>query len=416
MPPRDISTSNVFSALGAENRVRICIYSEATRGLTSLGGSEFIVAVLAEHLARQHDVEILHHSPSLTAEELAEHFGVSPDGLTLRCLEVEPFPSSSNPWKRHREERTWHSMISRGYDLTIYIAHELPPFCHSPRGILMVLFPFFDPTKEVPGEPGRAEIRLPIWTILRDAYLRRSRRQRLRSYELKTSISQFSRTWLSRRWGVDSEVIYPPCDLLRAPEEKQNCIVSVGRFTGRNVTKKQRELIGAFKEMNAAQPFPWKYACAGGLGPAPYDQEYFDDLTQIAAGAPIRLLTNLKRAELRKLYETGMVFWHATGLDEDETARPEFAEHFGIVTVEAMSAGCVPVVIRKGAQPEIVVHRESGFLWDTLEELKEYTQLLMSDRELWARMSAAAVERSQLFSRSAFLARFDQFAKPLLSS
>ncbi len=35
----------------------------------------------------------------------------------------------------------------------------------------------------------------------------------------------------------------------------------------------------------------------------------------------------------------------------------------GMTTPEAMSAGCVPVVIRKGGQPEIVRHGLDGFLW-----------------------------------------------------
>src|SRR5262249_31745169 len=80
-------------------------------------------------------------------------------------------------------------------------------------------------------------------------------------------------------------------------------------------------------------------------------------------------------------------------------------EHFGIVTVEAMAAGCVPVVVNKGGQREIVQHGVNGFLWNTLEELKGYTQLLARDEPLWARLSDAARLRARDFSREGFRRR-----------
>jgi glycosyltransferase involved in cell wall biosynthesis len=81
-------------------------------------------------------------------------------------------------------------------------------------------------------------------------------------------------------------------------------------------------------------------------------------------------------------------------------------EHFGIVTAEAMAAGCVPVVINKGGQSEIVRHGVSGFLWDTLDELKEYTSLLARDERLRKEMSKQARRRAQLFSREVFVKHF----------
>ncbi len=90
-------------------------------------------------------------------------------------------------------------------------------------------------------------------------------------------------------------------------------------------------------------------------------------------------------------------------------------EHFGIVTVEAMSAGCVPVVIRRGGQGEIVEHGVSGFLWNTLDELESYTARLIADPDLCARMSAAARARSSRFDRKAFIGSFRTILSPALS-
>ena len=87
-------------------------------------------------------------------------------------------------------------------------------------------------------------------------------------------------------------------------------------------------------------------------------------------------------------------------------------EHFGISTVEAMAAGCVPVVINRGGQSEIVEHGATGFLWDTLAELKEYTATLVSDEALRARMAEAARAAAQRFSREAFTEEFRRLLRP----
>ena len=40
-----------------------------------IGGTEFCVTVLAEHLGRSHDIEILHEKPALTLEDLERFYG-----------------------------------------------------------------------------------------------------------------------------------------------------------------------------------------------------------------------------------------------------------------------------------------------------------------------------------------------------
>jgi glycosyltransferase involved in cell wall biosynthesis len=55
---------------------------------------------------------------------------------------------------------------------------------------------------------------------------------------------------------------------------------------------------------------------------------------------------------------------------------PELTEHFGISTVEAISAGCIPLVVGRGGQPEIVTNPD--LLWQTIEELIEKTQAVIN--------------------------------------
>jgi glycosyltransferase involved in cell wall biosynthesis len=125
-------------------------------------------------------------------------------------------------------------------------------------------------------------------------------------------------------------------------------------------------------------------------------------------------MANVGRPQLRSLYLEAKIFWHAAGFGEGATTHPELSEHYGIATVEAMTAGCVPVVINQGAQPEIVEHGVSGFVWNTLEELQIYTLQLMREEALRERMSLAARDRAaRCFTRERFEQDFASIVQDL---
>ena len=83
----------------------------------------------------------------------------------------------------------------------------------------------------------------------------------------------------------------------------------------------------------------------------------------ICASQPLTL------RELRSLFARASVYWHATGLGEDPELHPERMEHFGIATVEAMSAGAVPVAIGVAGQLEVFDDGVEGFHFHDLDEL-----------------------------------------------
>jgi glycosyltransferase involved in cell wall biosynthesis len=236
-------------------------------------------------------------------------------------------------------------------------------------------------------------------------------------YQLKTAISSFTRTWSQRRWGINCQIISPPVDNHFRQARKSKIILSVGRFSveGEGHGKKQLEMLNAFREAYDSDFKGWEYASVGSLGSSPKHRAYFEELRRVGTECHAELMANLDRKELRGLFERSRIFWHAAGYGEDEEAHPELAEHFGIVTVEAMAAGCVPVVINKGGQGEIVEHGVSGYLWNTIEELMKYTRLLALDDQLRMRMSDAARERARLFSREVFVEKFRQLVGALLA-
>ena len=82
-------------------------------------------------------------------------------------------------------------------------------------------------------------------------------------------------------------------------------------------------------------------------------------------------------------------------------------------TVEAMAAGCIPVVINKGGQPEIVEHGQSGFLWDTLSELQAQTLELINNPDLTKKISKNALQRSMVFGVDQFQMRVDELLRKI---
>ena len=397
--------------------MKIGIYSEASRGTSSLGGSEAIVVTLAKLLQTAgHEVEIVHHSPDLSTTALAERFGFDPAALTLRYAELEPPPSATNFLTRHREEQDWHRALSQPYDLFINIAHWIPPRCRSKHGVLFVLFPLFDATRFWSDLYSQNLERSTLANAFRRWYHRWNWSKKMRSYDFKASISQYSQHWTVRYWGVNSRVVYPPSDDARevGMDAKRDMIVSLGRFAGVGFSKKQLELAVAFRRLLSRLPSTWQYHAIGGLGPDEADHRYFASLQQMSCDGRFHASSDLGRAALRDQLAAAKIFWHAAGYGENQQERPQLSEHFGIATVEAMQAGCVPVVINRGAQPEIVQHGVNGFLWNTLDELVEFTCLLADNDALRSDLAAAAVERARGFSRERFERDFMNLVAPVL--
>ena len=388
--------------------MKVGIYNELVAPNT-IGGSEFCSAVLADHLARHHQVEIINHIPYFTIEQLASYTGLGLRGVRHRYL-PRPGPldrRSRNPWLRYRQAWSWGSYLSESYDVFINLTHDLPPFCHAPRGVLFVLFPFAVPSHAAPPTAAIPSATASLRVRLKRQYNRWEWRKRMATYQLKLAISSFTRRWTQCWWGVDCRVVFPPCDDLFGSVPKTDTLLSVGRFSTEWHTKRQLEMVTAFRELEGSGLVGWEYLCAGGvIESRPDDYSYFQTVRRQAAGGAVRVLANVSRSQLREFYQRAKVFWHATGYGVDDQVHPEQTEHFGIAVADAMAAGCVPVVLKKGGIPELVQHGVNGFLWETLEELKHYTMKVVLDDELRTRLSEAARQRAQGLNAQGFLNDF----------
>lgn len=234
--------------------------------------------------------------------------------------------------------------------------------------------------------------------------LARQTRRVVAGYDLLLANSRYTQQWISRRWGQSSTVLYPPIDIVDLPAgQKQQIVLSVGRFFAGNHNKKHLPMVQSFRALCDAGLRGWEYHLVGGCDKAqPEHRAYLARIQAAAEGYPIVLHVNAPFLELRKLYSAATLFWHATGFEEDEEQAPESLEHFGMVTVEAMAAGCVPVVIARAGQLEIVEPDVSGLLWETLPQLQAQTHRLITDRLLRERLATGAREQSLSFGMDHF--------------
>jgi glycosyltransferase involved in cell wall biosynthesis len=240
----------------------------------------------------------------------------------------------------------------------------------------------------------------------------------LDSYQQVLSISRYTAGWVERLWHRDSTVLYPPVHTSAvAPGPKRPVVLSIGRFFAedRGHSKKQLEMVRAFvAAQRSGKLHGWELHLVGGCSAE--DEAYLEGVRAAGVGHAVHVHANAPRHTVERLLSEASVFWHATGLDADPDERPWAFEHFGITTVEAMAAGCVPVVIAQAGQTEIVRDGVDGYLFSTLDEAVARTVELANDPRLREELATAAVERAATFSEHAFADRWQALVGSLLAA
>ena len=170
--------------------LRISIFNEPAG--SGIGGSEFVAALLAEALARDHQVDLFHRIRSLTAEKLAANTGTNLNGVQLRYVTDEsPLQlSRRNPISHYRRSRNALAKLSESYDVFVAIVHNVPPFCHAAKGALIVLFPAA-PAPYINAE-GEFNSKRALTHPARYAYQSWVWGKRMAGYQVRTAISDFA--------------------------------------------------------------------------------------------------------------------------------------------------------------------------------------------------------------------------------
>lgn len=205
-------------------------------------------------------------------------------------------------------------------------------------------------------------------------------------------------------------IVSPPAVLAPArPEaDKKPIILGVGRFFTGGHAKRQDLMIEAFRTLAALHP-ETELHLAGTLPAESTFRAYFTELQHKAEGLQVFFHPNVSPQRLAQLYSDASIYWHLAGYGVDEAIEPHRCEHFGITVVEAMSAGCIPLVVNRGGPPETVENNVTGYVFETLDELVEISARILSlpadDAGIMA-MRRAAIAASNRFRPDHFIGEF----------
>jgi len=383
--------------------------------IQAMGGGEKLTLVLAEHLSANHNVTLF-TSETLDLPRLERFFDVDLSRVTVTRLEG-PGPFLRLVRRLRGYQGTAFSLHhylqlkKLGLDVFINNSYASDLCCPAPKGIFMCMFP------HSPANAGMTTgIRCAIADCIERQITSSAGHNPLDTYRTIVAISQFSAEWVRKLWQRHSKIIYPPGDEMGPPLAKRNILLNVGRFIadasdGRNY-KNQSLLVETFKEMlnldGGLHRDGWELHFAGSVATDENSREFVARLQQEAGGFPIVFHFNADRNKLRELYQSAPIYWHATGHGVDADEHPAKQEHFGITTVEAMSAGAVPVVYGSGGQLEIVTDGVDGLVWHSRDDLTRQTKTLIHDPVQQQVLSQQAIFSSRRFSRKAFCKRVDQ--------
>ncbi|MEG4498534.1 glycosyltransferase [Microcoleus sp. F10-C6] len=364
-----------------DRKMSIAIYDH---GLNFIGGGQKYVATLASLLQNEFEITFIANKP-VAVSDLESWYGLNLSECKIKIMPLAFYEKRGmqcidssiivedmeNPFDEIARE-------SKNYDIFIN-ANQLEKV--KPLSPISLFFCHFPNTF-------------------------RNRHFAVDDYTFIIANSQFTVKWLEKRWNLQPTfMLYPPIEMATVKVQKEKIILAVGQFEAGG-TKKQIELIKAFRSLLADYPEEfqeWRLVLAGSSIPKnPYLKTVQNLLKQDSRA--IELKVNADFDEVKSLYARASIFWHGCGLGE---VNPQRFEHFGMATVEAMQNSCAPIVFNGGGQPEIVEHGRSGFLFNTVEELCQHSHQLIVNPDLLAELQAGAQQRSQNFR----LARFDKKVK-----
>jgi len=238
-------------------------------------------------------------------------------------------------------------------------------------------------------EKGFWKIYFGVWLRLYD---RVARENPFEVADLVMANSKYIARLIKMLWGGDALVVNPPVKVrdfepycAKPFEERDDVVVMIGRISPE---KRIEEVIDAVP-LTEAKPV---LRVIGGLVPSavPYKERL--ERRAREKGVKVSFYPNVSREELVELATSSKVFVHATA-----------GEHFGIAVVEGMAAGC-PVVVHRSGGPyeDITDYGNYGLSYNSVEELAEHIDRLLTEPKLWRKYHEKSLKRAPHFSEEEF--------------
>ncbi|MFP3984598.1 MAG: glycosyltransferase family 4 protein [Candidatus Bathyarchaeia archaeon] len=216
---------------------------------------------------------------------------------------------------------------------------------------------------------------------------------RLNKNSLLLTNSKFTANIIERKFDRRALVVHPPVDSeefssLSEKKRHDNLVLSASRFRAGKTLEHVPKVAKHVKNS--------KFLI---VGPSDKASETTISAIQVLAERlgvhdRVQLLTNEPISFLRKAMSEAKVFLHTQSF-----------EAFGMAVVEAMAAGCVPVVPRNGGPWFDVLDEKQGrygYSYRSVGEAADIIMMLLEDEELRRQVSARARKRAMAFDRTIF--------------
>lgn len=330
--------------------------------LDSLGGGERYILTIAEILSKKHTVSLLWGGNKNILIEAKRRFNLNLENITLIHKSLE----KTNLFQRY--------FLLRNYDISIVLTDGSIPFLFAKKNFL--------------------HIQVPFHKIQHHNFLA------ILKFKFINGIicnSKFTNGWAKKSYPTNNYyVLYPPVDTLNITSGvKENIIFSVARFSSHLNGKRQDILLEAFRKFYKKNP-GYQLILAGSSN---QENNYLSHLLKESSDLPVKFLVNPSSKELLSYYKKARYFWHAAGYGVDQQLNPEQTEHFGIVLVEAMAAGCFVCAVNRGGATEIIQSGKNGFLWEKIDELANCQKYLKPKVIAQAKIDSAKFSK-QKFQKS----------------
>ncbi len=216
--------------------------------------------------------------------------------------------------------------------------------------------------------------------------------------------SKFLQDIIRRHLGRDSLVIYPPVDtqMFKQKASKvnlENVVLTVTRVR----SGKRLELVPRIARLTKKATYTIfglvDQASQGALSvlKETIDSQGVQDRVRLVANRPFQ--------ELLAAYTSAKLYLHT-----------QQTESFGISIVEAMAAGCVPIVPRDGGPWFDILDQkqgEYGYSYDTVDEAARYVRALLDDEQLRVEISRRAQIRAMDFDSAVFERKIQNFVRAI---
>ncbi len=344
--------------------------------LDTLGGGErYFFTVLQWAIRKGFKVDLFWPDSEILSQANQRFgFNFSLNGVTF----------SSSAYALLTQGSFWERIgVFGNYDLVFFVSDGSIPF-FGPRSLNLVHF-------QVPFK----KVKKGFFWFLKKRYI---------SYFIYNS--HFTQTIVQPQLEpVPSKIIYPPVEVSAFHAnsvKKEKIILAVGRFDQTMQAKRQDLLIDVFKTISA-QAKGWKLILAGGT--TNYDH-WVKPLQQQVESYPIEFIVNPSWSQLKRLYQRAAIFWHAAGYGVNPLQHPERMEHFGITTVEALAAGCVPIVYNGGGLSEIIKNGDNGFLFSEKDQLGQLSLKIIKEKVKFSNQTL--IKSAQRFSQENFYQKLNK--------